>query len=107
MAVESRGDLASRHGSIGRIAGAHSWSYRSDNPICTRTKKTNVILNLVEDPLKGSLLLNESMVLQEPSCVESAHHTNELLNNRLTNRLLHVTRCCTIPVGSQTDPSLV
>ena len=28
MAVESRGDLASRHGSIGRIAGAHSWSYR-------------------------------------------------------------------------------
>ena len=37
MAVESRGDLASRHGSIVRIAGAHSWSYRSDNPICTRT----------------------------------------------------------------------
>ncbi len=37
MAVESHGDLASRHGSIGRIAGAHSWSYRSDNPICTRT----------------------------------------------------------------------
>ena len=34
---ESRGDLASRHGSIGRIAGAHSWSHRSDNPICTRT----------------------------------------------------------------------
>ena len=37
MAVESRGDLASRHGSIGRFAAAHSWSYRSDNPICTRT----------------------------------------------------------------------
>ena len=37
MAVESRGDLASRHGSIVRIAAAHSWSYRSDNPICTRT----------------------------------------------------------------------
>ena len=37
MAVESRGDLASRHGRIGRIAGAHSGSYRSDNPICTRT----------------------------------------------------------------------
>ena len=37
MAVESRGDLASRHGSIGRIAVAHSWSFRSDNPICTRT----------------------------------------------------------------------
>ena len=37
MAVESRGDLASRHGSIGRIARAHSWSYRSGNPICTRT----------------------------------------------------------------------
>ena len=37
MAVESRGDLASRHGSIGRLAAAHSWSYRSDNPICTRT----------------------------------------------------------------------
>ena len=37
MAVESRGDLASRHGRIGRIAEAHSWSYRSDNPICTRT----------------------------------------------------------------------
>ena len=39
MAVESRGDLASRHGSIGRIARAHSWSYRSDNPICTRTMR--------------------------------------------------------------------
>ena len=37
MAVESRGDLASRHDSTGRIARAHSWSYRSDNPICTRT----------------------------------------------------------------------
>ena len=37
MAVESRRDLASRHGRIGRIVGAHSWSYRSDNPICTRT----------------------------------------------------------------------
>ncbi len=37
MAIESRGDLASRHGSIVRIAGAHSGSYRSDNPICTRT----------------------------------------------------------------------
>ena len=37
MAVESHGDLASRHGSIGRIAGAHSGSYRSDNPVCTRT----------------------------------------------------------------------
>ena len=37
MAVESRGDLASRHGSIVRIAARHSWSYRSDNPICTRT----------------------------------------------------------------------
>ena len=37
MAVESRGDLASCHGSIGRISGAHSGSYRSDNPICTRT----------------------------------------------------------------------
>ena len=37
MAVESRGDLASRHGSIGRFAAAHSWSYRSDNPTCTRT----------------------------------------------------------------------
>ena len=37
MAVESRGDLASRHGSIGRIAEAHAWFYRSDNPICTRT----------------------------------------------------------------------
>ena len=39
MAVESRGDLASRHGSIGRFAAAHSWSYRSDNPICTRTMR--------------------------------------------------------------------
>ena len=38
MAVESRGDLALRHGSIGRIAVAHSWSFRSDNPICTRTQ---------------------------------------------------------------------
>ena len=39
MAVESRGDLALRHGSIGRIAVAHSWSFRSDNPICTRTRE--------------------------------------------------------------------
>ena len=37
LAVESRRDLASCHGSIVRIAAAHSWSYRSDNPICTRT----------------------------------------------------------------------
>ena len=37
MAVKSRGDLASRHGRIVRIAGAHSGFYRSDNPICTRT----------------------------------------------------------------------
>ena len=37
MAVESRGDLASRHGSIDRIATAHSGFDRSDNPICTRT----------------------------------------------------------------------
>ena len=42
MAVESRGDLASRHGSIGRFAAAHSWSYRSDNPICTRTNHASV-----------------------------------------------------------------
>ena len=39
-------DLASRHGSIGRIAGAHSWSYRSDNPICTRTLKGYCCSNL-------------------------------------------------------------
>ena len=37
MAVESRSDLAARHGSIVRITVAHSWFYRSDNPICTRT----------------------------------------------------------------------
>ena len=37
MAIESCGDLASRHGSLVRIAVARSWSYRSDNPICTRT----------------------------------------------------------------------
>ena len=37
MAVESHRDLASCHGSIVRIAAAYSWSYRSDNPICTRT----------------------------------------------------------------------
>ena len=39
IAVKSRGDLASRHDSIVRIAVAHSWSYRSDNPICTRTRE--------------------------------------------------------------------
>ena len=43
MAVESRRDLASRHGSIGRIAVAHSWSYRSGNPMCTRTLTGNVV----------------------------------------------------------------
>ena len=32
--------LASRHVSIVRIAAAHSWSYRSQNPICTRTPFT-------------------------------------------------------------------
>ena len=40
MAVESRPDRTSRHGRIGRIgriAVAHSGSYRSDNPVCTRT----------------------------------------------------------------------
>ena len=50
MAVESRGDLASRHGSIGRIARAHSWSYRSDNPICTRTDKGYTIDHLIYSP---------------------------------------------------------
>ena len=39
ITVKSRSDLASRHGSIGRIAAAHSCSYRSDNPICTRTPR--------------------------------------------------------------------
>ena len=43
LAVESRGDLASCHGSIGRIALAHSWSYRSDNPICTRTHENTLL----------------------------------------------------------------
>ena len=43
MAIESRGDLASRHGSIGRIAVAHSGSYRSDNPVCTRTPLCEVL----------------------------------------------------------------
>ena len=43
MAVESRSDLASRHGRIGRIAGAHSGSYRSDNPICTRTRRDQLL----------------------------------------------------------------
>ena len=55
MAVESRPDLASRHGSIARIAVAHSWSYRSDNPICTRTPAT-----ILESPprlARGSLRL--------------------------------------------------
>ena len=47
MAVESRGDLASRHGSIGRFAAAHSWSYRSDNPICTRTTQADQVNQLV------------------------------------------------------------
>ena len=37
MAIDSRSDLASRHGNIVRIAVAHSCSYRSANPICTRT----------------------------------------------------------------------
>ena len=45
MAVESRGDLASRHGSIGRIAVAHSSSYRSDNPICTSPPPRPRIVN--------------------------------------------------------------
>ena len=43
MAIESRGDLASRHGSIGRIAVVHSWSYRPDNPIGTRTLWRDVL----------------------------------------------------------------
>ena len=58
MAVESRGDLASRHGSIGRFAAAHSWSYRSDNPICTRTPcvpRLTTALNLTEPPLRYRL----------------------------------------------------
>ena len=40
-AVESRSDLASRHGSMIRIAAAHSPSYRSGNPICTRPPRVN------------------------------------------------------------------
>ena len=30
-------------GSIGRIAAVHSWSYRPDNPICTRTLWRDVL----------------------------------------------------------------
>ena len=53
LAVESRPDLASRHGSIVRIAVTHFCSYRSDNPICTRTPQ--------EDPWRtGVALLNTS-----------------------------------------------
>ena len=48
MAVESRRDLASCHGSIVRIAAAHSWSYRSDNPICTRTEAVRWFLLAAE-----------------------------------------------------------
>ena len=44
IAVESCGDLASRHGSIVRIAAAHSWFYRSDNPICTRTQVASITM---------------------------------------------------------------
>ena len=50
MAIESRGDLASRHGSIGRIAVAHSWFYRSDNPICTRTLSLDWCNHVDSDP---------------------------------------------------------
>ena len=49
MAIESRGDLAARHGSIVRIAVAHSWSYRSDNPICTRTVHRRMVRQALAD----------------------------------------------------------
>ena len=49
MVVQSRGDLASRHGSIGRVAVAHSWSslrqsYLHQNP---RVMGDNVYVLLV------------------------------------------------------------
>ena len=54
MAVESRPDLAPRHGSIVRIAGAHSGFYRSDNPICTRTTWRQVYRQFGVAPAKAS-----------------------------------------------------
>ena len=35
-----RGAPTSGAGAVFRITAAHSWSYRSDNPICTRTRRT-------------------------------------------------------------------
>ena len=65
LAVESRGDLASRHGRIGRIAGAHSWSYRSNSPICTRTSYVKCCI----DPLKSPTLSFITTSLPDPEAV--------------------------------------
>ena len=78
MAVESRGDLASRHGRIGRVAGAHSGSYRSDNPICTRTLNMEgwklVLLSLLGlDSIRYFLISRDAMVLDHRGSWVEAH----------------------------------
>ena len=55
MAIDSRSDLASRHGSIVRSAAAHSWSYRSDNPVCTRTLSIRYTERLSESGIEPSV----------------------------------------------------
>ena len=87
MAVESRGDLASRHGSIVRIAAAHSWSYRSDNPVCTRTPSPPPV-----GPSSNSLLDRESSCTRPTvSCrfMEVATHPVESLSAAITSLILH------------------
>ena len=59
-----RGDLASRHGSIVRIATAHSWSYRSADPICTRTP--SIVLVVIGRRLFGHGMNEER--LRDPRC---------------------------------------
>ena len=62
MAIDSRSDLASRHGSIVRIAAAYSWFYRSDNPICTRIP--NGLSGMIPDEL-GNLTNLEALYLNQ------------------------------------------
>ena len=62
--VESRSDLASRHGSIVPIAVRHSWSYRSENPICTRTPVVCGVAHVFPERLPLFVLLPDISPLE-------------------------------------------
>ena len=58
-----------------------------------KRKEQYILLDFVKKPLKRSLFLNKAVIEQDARCIESAHHASKLLNNRLVNRFLQMTKC--------------